>query len=167
MAEEEKDEKESKEEKKKGGSKTLIIIIVVVVLLLGGGGAAFFILGKDKKGEGEEDVAADEHEEGQHADSQPAILPLDTFIVNLQVKGSFLKTAIQLEFAQPEVPKAVEHDTPKIRDTIIRILSAKNAQDILTSDGKESLRQEIKKSINEVLKSEDITNVYLTEFIIQ
>ena len=87
--------------------------------------------------------------------------------MNLQVKGSFLKTTIQLEFAEPELPHTIEHETPKIRDSIIRVLSSKSAQDILSADGKEKLREELKDAVNTALKSEDVTEVYLTEFIIQ
>ncbi len=172
MASDEKDEKEEAAPKK-GGKKMLIIIIVVVLVLVGGGVGAFFALGKSKDaegegGEGEEEGSGEEGGEGaEEIDLPPAILPLDTFIVNLQVKGSFLKTTIQLEFAEPELPHTIEHDTPKIRDAIIRVLSSKAAPDILSTEGKEKLREEIKNAVNEALKSEDVIQVYMTEFIIQ
>ena len=87
--------------------------------------------------------------------------------MNLQVKGSFLKTTIQLEFAEPQLPPTVESDIPKVRDAVIRILSSKSSADILTAEGKEKLREEIKNSVNESLGAEDVTQVYFTEFIIQ
>lgn len=167
------EEKEEKAEAPaKGGSKKLIIIIAVVVLVLVGGGVgAFFAFGKSKGGEeGTEEGAEGEGggEEGaEEVDLPPAVLPLDTFIVNLQVKGSFLKTTLQLEFAEPEIPHTIEHDTPKIRDAIIRVLSSKAAPDILSTEGKEKLRDELKNAVNEALKSEDVVQVYMTEFIIQ
>lgn len=172
-----KEEAESEEQKDEGkgkGSKKLIIIIAVVVLLLVVGGVgAFLALGKSKpaedgeEGEGTEE-AADEHEEGgEHGPLPGAVLPLESFIVNLQVKGSFLKTTMQLEFATPALPHSIDRDVPKIRDAIIRIISSKAAADILSVEGKEKLRDEVKRAVNEALKSEDVTNVYLTEFIIQ
>ena len=165
-----KEEKEEVSEAKGGGKKKLIIIIVAVLVLVGGGVGAFFALGKSKDAEEGEEGGEEEGEEGaegEEAELPPAVLPLETFIVNLQVKGSFLKTSIQLEFAEPELPHTIEHDTPKIRDAIIRILSAKAAADILTVEGKEKVREEVKQAVNEALKSDDVTNVYLTEFIIQ
>ena len=168
---EEKEEKEEGAESKGGGKKKLIIIIVAVLVLVGGGVGAFFALGKSKDAEegedGDDEEAAGDEAGGEEAELPPAVLPLETFIVNLQVKGSFLKTSIQLEFAEPELPHTIEHDTPKIRDAIIRILSAKAAADILTVEGKEKVREEVKQAVNEALKSDDVTNVYLTEFIIQ
>lgn len=172
----EKKEEESKVEAKGGGKKKLIIIIVVVLILVGGGVGAFFALGKSGAEEGEEGaVEGEEHGEGEegaegedgHAEAPPAVLPLDTFIVNLQVKGSFLKTTIQLEFVEPELPPTIEHETPKIRDAIIRLLSSKSSADILSAEGKEKLREELRQEINSALKSEDVGGVYFTEFIIQ
>ncbi len=167
------EEKEDKEAAapKKGGKKMLIIIIVAVLVLGGGGVGAFFALGKSKGADGEDGAEGEDAEEGEGGEEEielaPAVLPLDTFIVNLQVKGSFLKTSLQLEFAEPELPHTIEHDTPKIRDAIIRVLSSKAAPEILSTEGKEKLRDEIKHAVNEALKSEDVTLVYITEFIIQ
>ncbi len=173
----EKKEEEAKTETKGGGKKKLIIIIVAVLILVGGGVGAFFAFGKSHAAEGEEgavegEEAAGEGEEGaaegeEHAEAPPAVLPLDTFIVNLQVKGSFLKTTVQLEFVEPELPPTIEHETPKIRDAIIRLLSSKSAADILSAEGKEKLREELRQEINAALKSEDVGQVYFTEFIIQ
>lgn len=170
------EEKKAEEAPAKKGKSKLIIIIVAAVLLLGGGVGAFLALGKSKaEGEGEEGAEeggeeASAHGEGEgegEGEAPPALFPLEPFIVNLQVKGSFLKTTLQLEFAEPELPKSLEHDTPKIRDAIIRVLSSKTAQEILTKDGKEKLREEIRTATNETLKSEDVITVYMTDFIIQ
>ena len=173
MAEEEKEDGEEKAGKG-GGKKKLIIIIVAAVVLLGGGVGAFLAMSGGKPAAEGEEAGAEEVEEeaaaegeGEHGELPGAMMQLDTFIVNLQVKGSFLKTTISLEFAEPELPHTVENDTPKIRDAIIRVLSTRTANDILNKDGKEKLGEEIKKVVNEVLESEDVVKVYFTEFIVQ
>ena len=177
MAEKKEADGEDKKDEGAGKSKKklIIIIAVVVILVIVGGVGAFLALGKSKAPaeDGEEgdttDEAADEGEDGdgEHGPLPGAVLPLESFIVNLQVKGSFLKTTMQLEFATPALPHSVDRDVPKIRDAIIRILSSKAAADILSAEGKEKLRDEVRRSVNEALKSEDVTNVYITEFIIQ
>ena len=151
----------------KKGKKGLIIIIIAVLVLVGGGVGAFLALGNSHDEADGEEAEDEELGEGEEGILPAAILPLETFIVNLQVKGSFLKTTIQLEFAEPELPPTVESDIPKIRDSIIRVLSSKESADILTPAGKESLRQEIRDAVNEALGAEDVTQVYFTEFIIQ
>ena len=170
-----KEEAQPEQEPAKGGSKKLIIIIaaVVLVLLLGGGAAVFLMKGSKAPAEDGDDEATEAEAEGEEGEGgeggamAPAIMPLETFIVNLQVKGSFLKTTIQLEFAEPEIPKTAEADIPKIRDVVIRLMSAKSAADILNTEGKERLREELRDGINQVLGAEDVTQVYFTEFIIQ
>ncbi len=178
MAKEEKEDKDKKEgegEGAKKGSKKLIIIIAAVVILVGGGAGAFFALGGSKAKEGEEgadgEEATDEevaHEgEGEGAELPGAVVPLEVFIVNLGVKGSFLKTTIQLELTRPEPGHDFERNVPKIRDAIIRVLSTRIAQEILAPEGKEKLREDIKKAANDALGTEDITAIYFTEFIVQ
>ena len=156
----------------KSKKKLVIIVALVLVMVLGGVGAFLAMGGKKEAVEGEEEYL---EEEGEHAEGgdghggplPPAILPLETFIVNLQVKGSFLRTTVQLEFAEPELPASAENDMPKMKDAIIRILSSKSSSEVLMSDGKEKLRGEIRDAVNEVLGSEEVTQVYFTEFIIQ
>lgn len=193
MSEEKKEKEGEKKEAKKGGSKMILIIVGIVVVAIAAGAGAFFAMkGGDKKDDKETAKADGEHgdstdseksKDGEHDSSSKegeggggehgegkagnALLALDSFIVNLQVKGSFLKTTLQLEFNKPELPAEIETDTAKIRDAIIRVLSTKSAQEILTPEGKEQLREEIKVSTNEAIKSDSIIGVYITEFIIQ
>ena len=145
-----------------------------MVLIIGGVGA-FFALKSPKGGEGVEADAVQEEAsteanaegEGEEGAGEANLFPLETFIVNLQVKGSFLKTDIQLEFASEEDMKSAEKEVPRLRDTIIQILSSKTASDILTSEGKEKLKDELRQSVNGLLGGEKVVEVYFTEFIIQ
>lgn len=171
---EEKEAAEGGEKPAGGGKKKLIIIIIVVVLVLVlGGVGAFFALGGSKgEGEegGEEEAEAEAEangEEGAAGELPGAIFPLEVFIVNLSVKGSFLKTSIQLEFVEPMPPPSLENDIPRIRDAIIRVLSSKTAADLLGSEGKETLREEVKEVVNDTLGADDVSQIYFTEFIIQ
>jgi flagellar FliL protein len=169
MADKEEEKKEGEATEKSGGSKKIIIIAVVAVLLLAAIGAGVFFALSSGKSEGSHDAAEEEVSEeavDEHA-AGGAVLPLETFIVNLQVKGSFLKTSIQLEFAEPQLPPTMEKDVPKVRDAIIRILSSKAAADILSVEGKEALREDLIEAINQSLGSEDVVDAYFTEFIIQ
>ena len=170
-----KEEAPPEEPKASGGKKKLLIIIAVVVVMAVAGVGAFFAL-RGSKGAQEGVEGGEAAEEGEGEDeaggeeagpAAPAVLPLETFIVNLQVKGSFLKTTIQLEFAEPELPKTIENEVPKIRDTIIRVLSSRSSADILTAEGKERLRDELRDAVNQTLGAEDVSKVYFTEFIIQ
>ena len=97
------------------------------------------------------------------------IYPLDTFIVNLVSNNAnrYLKCKIDLELDSPELQQEIDKKLPAIRDLIIRILSSKTVEEIQTSRGKEKLKEEIKRKINEILTTGEVRNVYFTEFVIQ
>ena len=55
---------------------------------------------------------------------------------------------------------------PKIRDKIIRILTAKSFKEVQTQKGKEQLAKEIKTTINKMLKIQ-IERVGFSDFVVQ
>lgn len=190
MADEEKKEGEEGEEKPKS-KKMLIIIIAVVVLLLGGGGAAVVLMsGGEEHAEGDEGV----HEIEETVEL--ATVELEPFIVNLSEQTSFLKVKLLIEYdpellnmghahggghayggggsggggeAEAGLPGVMADREPMMRDAIIRVISSKTPKEVLTSEGKELLKEELVESINESLGLDEpaVVNVYFLEFIIQ
>lgn len=128
-----------------------------------------------------------------------ATLKLDPFIVNLSENISFLKVTLLLEFDQlfnKAAGAKGEHDEahggggsggeskgeagggapprlterqPMIRDAIIHTLSAKKVSDVITSEGKEKLKEELIEAVNDAIGLPDnpVVNVYFLDFIIQ
>ncbi len=174
-----------------GNSNKLLIIIVIVLLVLViaiGVGLVFALMGskddaKTAVTEGQAVVAESHGDETEvtdaHGDGHGAgvVFPLETFIVNLKMKGSFLKVDLQLVFADASLLEggggeghgggALDNDIPRIRDVIILILSSKEARDVLSVEGKEQLREEIKTGVNEVLDKDAVSQVLFTEFLVQ
>jgi flagellar protein FliL len=99
-----------------------------------------------------------------------ATLVLDAFLVNLADKDEvrFLKTTFQLGLA--EEPKE-EAKSPvviaAVRDTIITLLTSKTAEQVLTSQGKDKLREEIRSRIRTVAPSMKVLEVYIVDFVVQ
>jgi len=170
MAEEK--ENQEQEEKKEGGSNKLLLIVIIVlllVLLIVGGLVAYFLLsGGDEEKQAEPQKVEKKKKVSNMTEIGP-IYPLDRFIVNLLSNNSsrYLKCKIDLELDAPELQKEIDKKLPAIRDLIIRILSSKTVEEIQTSKGKEKLKEEIKRKINEILTTGEIRNVYFTEFVIQ
>jgi flagellar protein FliL len=73
------------------------------------------------------------------------------------------------ESAGGGLPHMILKREPMIKDAIIRVLSSKKVEELLTSDGKEKLKEELVEAINEAIGLEEspIVNIYFTEFIIQ
>jgi len=188
------DKEEAKKEegdavaKPKKSKKKLFIILGLVLLLAGGGAGAFMMMGKKAPAGGEEATEGQHHEETM----QLATIKLEPFIVNLSESSSFLKVTLLLEYNPaafvpegehgehgggggekkgegPATPPAFASREPMIRDSIIKVLSSKKAEEVLTVEGKVKLKEDLIESINESLAISEpaIINIYFTEFIIQ
>lgn len=73
----------------------------------------------------------------------------------------------------PEEQKKFETDFgtlygPQVNDLLTNILTSKRTDDLMSPDGKDRLREEIRTKLNAILpKSQQVAQVYLTDFIIQ
>lgn len=191
MAKEEKPEGGEATEAPKKGKKKLIIFAVVglVVVAALAVGIPMMLGGGD---------AEHEEELEEEAPKVYMQAKLDTFIVNLSQAKNFLKVTMLIEYdpealhphgedghgggggyggggsgggaADPTaLPPELKAKEPQIRDAVIRVLSSKKAEDVLTPEGKESLKEELVEALNEAVAFDEppVTNVYFTEFIVQ
>jgi len=79
----------------------------------------------------------------------------------------YLKITLHVETNQEKVNEEYEKRLPQLRDAILIILSGKNYKDIIDSEGKTSLREEIKTRMNQLLVGLKVQNIYFTEFVVQ
>ncbi len=95
---------------------------------------------------------------------------LPPFSLNLgnALENRYIRIEIQLEY--PRKNKKLEAEIkarqPQLRDAVIGIIQRKTREFLLSPDGKEALRREILKRINQYM-STPITNVYITDFLIE
>lgn len=163
---------------KKKGKMLIIIIAVVAVLALAVGGAAVFFLTpkpaaekKAKADHGDEGASDEEEEEDGGGDEHPPVYEkLETFTVNLADQESYLQTEVQLMLADTKVQSKIKARMPEVRDTLIRLLSSKTAEELAQPEGKAKLAEEVQKAVNSVLgvkKSKGVKKVLFAAFIIQ
>jgi flagellar FliL protein len=172
MAEEKENQEISEEKKEKSGSKLLLIIIIalLLILLIIGGLVAYFLLTntseQNTNPQTQEKVV--KKKVSDMAQIGP-IYPLDQFIVNLVSNNAdrYLKCKVSLELDSQDLQNEIDKKLPAVRDTIINILSSKTVEEIQTAKGKEKLKEEIKRKLNEMLTTGEIRHVYFTEFVIQ
>ena len=154
---------EKTEDKKEGGGKKqppmMIIMAVFAIAVLGG---AFFMV-HSASAKAKKDVP-------KKVEKGP-VLTLDEFLVNLADPGSdhFLKVTVGLELdkAKGKTPESLKEEAPLIRDAVLTSLSSKTRDDIATTKGRDKLKADIKKSVNEGLGEDDVQGVYFTNFVTQ
>jgi flagellar FliL protein len=114
------------------------------------------------------------------------LYPTRERIVNLSDNGilRYLKTTIVLEISDPEaakggggddhgkkgppeLPKDLKNKAAMIEDKITGVLTAKTASELMTPEGKQRLKEELKEGLNKALHEDRIMAVYFTDFIIQ
>ena len=115
----------------------------------------------DAKTVEQEEVVVEEEEDG-------FMYKLDPFIVNLfDDRGvRYLKVRLDIElwdFTEEEMAKK----TPKIRDSLIVLLSSKKYEEIGSLEGKARLREEILFRLNRILGEGKAKEVYFTDFVVQ
>ena len=147
--------------------KKLLLLLLATLLLLGGIGAgAWYFLGQT-----DADSAA-AAEEGAEQET-PVFVRLDMFTVNIQPaeEERYLQTEIVLRVAGPEQAELIKQRMPEIRNRLLILLSSKHVEELLRTDGKEKLAEEILALAKSplVLKGEPqkISGVFFNSFIIQ
>jgi len=99
-----------------------------------------------------------------------ATLRLEPFLVNLADSDEvrYVKTTFELGLAE-DPGEDIKNGPAKaaIRDCIISLLSSKKAAQILTLEGKNALRQEIRSRVNSVTPEMKVLQVYIVDFVVQ
>lgn len=154
-------------EEKSGGKGKLLIIIAAVVVLAGGGGAAFFLMsgGDEAEAEAVEEVV-------EEVPEIPLYLDMEKLLVNLEYQGRtrYVQAEMQLMSYQQEVIDQASRDMPAIRDRLITLFSAQDFAALKTIEGKDALRAEALKAVNQALgltPPKAIDKIYFENFVLQ
>jgi flagellar FliL protein len=150
--------------------KLMIIGAGVALLLLIGGAAAFFLLG------GKKDEAADKAKaEAAAAPPPPPIYASlgQTFTITLASadRPRYMKVAISAMSHEKEAVDGLELHSPLVRSRLVGLLGAADFEKLRTDEGKQLLRADVLKAVQEVLQAETgkpgVEQVYFTEFVLQ
>jgi flagellar FliL protein len=98
-----------------------------------------------------------------------AVFPLDTFIVNLSDENfnHYLRITMHLELNDVKLTDELQKRLPQIRDIMFNILPVKKFKEIQGVEGKKALRDEIMASVNKLLVTGAVINIYFVEFVVQ
>ena len=143
-----------------GGGKGKTIIFLVVGLVVGAVvvfGVSKVIFGKSA-GEKKEEKTLPEH-----------TIELDEFVVNLADGSHYAKVTIALGLEKPlgEGGKLEPKILAPVRDTVIAVLSSKSMNELVSGEGKEKLKKDLKEKLNELLGKEIVKEVYFTSLTLQ
>ena len=168
-----------------GGKKKIIIIIGLVFLIIVGGVAGAYFMGlldpvvemivgpedaTGGEGEGEDDEACKEGEEGEEAECAAVFYDLQELLVNLNSggrKSSFLKIRVSLELASARDKAKMDTIMPRVIDNFQTYLRELRIADLRGSAGMYRLREELLVRVNAAAAPAKIKDVLFKEMLIQ
>ena len=123
----------------KSGNKLILMVGLGLLLAAGGAGGAWFALGGKDKGH---EAKAEEKKPAR----KPLFTTLEPFTVNLQdPRGErFAQIGVTLQFEDPEVEVTLKDRLPAVRNAILLLISSKQIDDLLSTQGKQQLAQQIR-----------------------
>jgi flagellar FliL protein len=153
----------------KAKKKSLMLLIVAAVVLLGGGGGGYWWWSNKAA------AAASEHDEGEkkkEPETPPGVLSFEPFVANLADEGGarFLRIAVKLVVDDAEHATELQEDAvvvAQLRSAILEVLTERTADELVTPDGKASLKTAITEASAPLLHEVEITGVLFTEFVVQ
>jgi len=160
------DEQESDDQAVSPKKKIIIIVALVVAVLAIAAGVAFFLMGDGGEGDDADSEAALDHLPALYMEVSPAIL------ATLTVDGRqrYMQVSLSVMSREQAGLDAVQYHMPSIRSKLNGVFGAADFKMAQTVEGKEAIRAQALKTINNVLTAEDeslIEAVYFTNFVMQ
>lgn len=151
--------------------KKLIMVIALVVIVLGGGvGGWLMLAGGDKPAA----AAAEEAKPAANTPQPSLYVPmLHPFVFNVAggQQDRLVQIKIQLMVRGAADEALAKQNTPLIEGTLLRVFSAATAEQLMTFEGKEKLRQdsleECRRVLKDLVSSPVIEQVLFTGFVMQ
>jgi flagellar protein FliL len=156
---------QGQEAPKKGKSKLWLILGGVLLLLVSIGFVSRNYLMSGRTG-------SDSAGTSKAIEKVKSTMNLDSFLVNLadQDATRFIKVTFRLGIDETKLGDELK-DNPVVlaatRDTIISCLSTKTADELLSPEGKEKLKREVREQVNKVLPKGKVVEVYIMDFVVQ
>lgn len=152
-------------------SKMLVIVLCSVLAAGAAGGGVFFMTSK----KGDDKHASEEGHEAAAAKLPAQYLKFEPpFVVNFENRGAvrFLQVSVEAMTRDPATAELIRQHDPKLRNDLLLLLGGQTYETISTREGKERLRGEALKAVQDVIsaeggKAEKVEQLYFTSFVMQ
>lgn len=156
-------EPEAEPQVRKSKKKLLALLGAGLLLLGGAGGGTWYFFGPSPSA-----PAAEAAEQ-----KAPVYVRLETFTVNLRPADEerYLQTDIVLRVPDDKEAEIFKQHMPETRSRLLSLLSSKNVEDLLATEGQDRLMKEIaevmKKPFSTQKVPQKVSGVFFNSFVIQ
>ncbi|MBD3840583.1 MAG: flagellar basal body-associated FliL family protein [Campylobacterales bacterium] len=184
---------EATEEKKGGGKGLMIVLIVLIVLLIGAVGAmGYFMYSKgifnpqdpqaaQAAQAAAQDPKATEKTQGKttEEEGEKFYANVENLVLNVSdAKGrsKLMKLSFTIKSTEPTIAGQVDKNKPQITDAVIKQVSARSSEELLTVGGKAMLKDEMVEEINAIINEnageeeiikDSVKDIFFTSFVIK
>jgi len=104
-----------------------------------------------------------------HGESISMVYAVKDIVVNPAGTGGtrFLSVSFGFELGSSELVTEFTEREPVVRDALITILSSKTVAQLTDAKQKEITRYQVKKRLEKLMDTDEITGVYYTDFVLQ
>ena len=96
------------------------------------------------------------------------MVTLEQFTVNLSTPGSttpkYVRVNISLEVPTEQVEVEIGQRMPQVRNAIIDLFNSKRPGDVVSEEGRQYLKEEIRGALNGFMMSGKVKGVFFTNF---
>ena len=176
---------ESTENKKSGNPMMMILIILLVVLLAAVGGLGYFLVSKGMLSEQEtkapaavEQTVQSEKKEDMGETFKASVDSLVLNITDAKGRAKLMKLSFTMKTKEPQIEAILEESKAEIIDSVIRQVSARSSEELLTVGGKAMLKEEMIDEINNIFNDSipegdeerirnPLVDIFFTSFVIK
>lgn len=159
----------------KSESKLKLLLLPLALVALVGGGAVTATQYTTVAGLVHRTGSAEAAPEGEEAEAAEPVeygvfAQIEGLTVNPETHGEgtrYLLVNIGVEAPKEAVLEELSQRDVVIRDTIIKLLSARTVAELSTVETRAALKEEVRDAINAVLQKGQITRIYFTQYVIQ
>jgi flagellar protein FliL len=146
-------------------SKFKLIILIGILGVVGCGGVFGFKYWRGR-------APKSEPKEVTLTEKIKSMVNLEPFLVNLADEDAarFVKVTFKIGLEEAGLGEEYGGDPVIIaamRDRILSLLSAKTSDELLSAEGKDKLRKELREKISEILPKGKVVEVFILDFVVQ
>jgi flagellar FliL protein len=123
----------------------------------------------DSHGEAKKDAHGSKDAKDHGKEGGSLVYAIDDIVVNPAGTGGsrFLSASFAFELEAPYLEAEFTAKEAMVRDALITILTSKTVPQLTDPKQKEIVRYQIKKRVSDLLETDDLANVFFTDFVLQ
>ena len=171
-------------EKKSGNPMMMILVGLIVVLLLAVGGIGYFMYSKGMFSDAPVNTNAPVSEKNIQVEKEEIgetfLSSIDSLVLNItDAKGrpKLMKLSFTMKTSESSIEGLVEANKAEMVDSVIRQISARTSEELLTVGGKAMLKEEMIDELNNILNDASdgdddimknmVLDIFFTAFVIK